>query len=432
MRLVRLVVLATLALATTAGAEQPPFLSSARVAVIGDSITEQRLYSKYVECWLLACSGIPDVEVMQFGWSGEKADGFVKRAANDLAVFHPTVATLCYGMNDGGYQPWKPEIGETYDANMRKVLDCLKESGVKTVVVGSPGAVDTNFFRPGQSLGNQPAHVAYNDTLAHLRDIDKQLAAEKNLRFADVHAAMIDAMRKANEARGPKYDVCGGDGFHPGPNGQLLMAYAFLKGLGVDGGIAEIDVDAKVAAATRATAGQTVAANGATTGGQVTLEIESRRWPFCFEGDGTSSSSTRSILPFVPFNDDLNRYVLKVRNLESPRAKVTWGTEAKEFTREQLEKGINLAAEFSRTPFDEPFAALSAAVADKQAYETMMIKQIVTDFQKIPGIGNDAEAQAAVKVLNDRLMRRWTELEAKVRERLVPVKHSITIAPLAG
>jgi lysophospholipase L1-like esterase len=432
MRLVRLVVLATLALATTAGAEQPPFLSSARVAVIGDSITEQRLYSKYVECWLLACSGIPDVEVMQFGWSGEKADGFVKRAANDLAVFHPTVATLCYGMNDGGYQPWKPEIGETYDANMRKVLDCLKESGVKTVVVGSPGAVDTNFFRPGQSLGNQPAHVAYNDTLAHLRDIDKQLAAEKNLRFADVHAAMIDAMRKANDARGPQYDVCGGDGFHPGPNGQLLMAYAFLRGLGVDGGIAEIDVDAQGAAATRATTGQTVAANGATTGGQVTLEIESRRWPFCFEGDGTSSSSTRSILPFVPFNDDLNRYVLKVRNLESPRAKVTWGTEAKEFTREQLEKGINLAAEFSRTPFDEPFAALSAAVADKQAYETMMIKQIVTDFQKIPGIGNDAEAQAAVKVLNDRLMRRWTELEAKVRERLVPVKHSITIAPLAG
>ena len=432
MRLVRLIVLATLALATTAGAEQPPFLSSARVAVIGDSITEQKLYSKYVECWLLACSGIPDVQVMQFGWSGEKADGFAWRAINDLAVFHPTVATLCYGMNDGGYQPWKPEIGETYDANMRKVLDRLDEAGVKTVVVGSPGAVDTNFFRPGQTMGEQPAHAAYNDTLAHLRDIDKHLAAEKNLRFADVHAAMIDAMRKANEARGPQYDVCGGDGFHPGPNGQLLMAYAFLKGLGVDGGIAEIGVDAKAAAATRATAGQTVAANSATADGHITLDIESRRWPFCFDGDGTASSSTRSILPFVPFNDDLNRYVLKVRSLTSPRATVTWGTETKDFTREQLEQGINLAAEFSRTPFDEPFAALSAAVADKQAYETMMIKQLVTDFQKIPGIGTDAEAQAAVKVLNDRLMRRWTQLEAKVRERLVPVKHSITIAPLAG
>ncbi len=432
MHLVRLIVVATLAVAASARAEQPPFLSSARVAVIGDSITEQRLYSKYIECWLLACSGIPDVQVMQFGWSGERADGFAWRALNDLAVFHPTVATLCYGMNDGGYQPWKPEIGETYDANMRKVCARLDEAGVKTVVVGSPGAVDTNFFRPGQMMGEQPAHVAYNDTLAHLRDIDKHLAAEKNHRFADVHAAMIDAMRKANDARGPKYDVCGGDGFHPGPNGQLLMAYAFLKGLDVDGGIAEIAVDAKAVAAARATAGQTVAPGGTAADGRITLDVTSRRWPFCFEGDGTSSSSTRSILPFVPFNDDLNRYVLKVSNLGSTRVRVTWGTETKDFTREQLEKGINLAAEFLRTPFDEPFAALSAAVADKQSYETMMIKQLVTDFQKIPGLDTDAEAQAAVKVLNDRLMRRWTQLEAKVRERLVPVKHSITIEPLAG
>ena len=71
-------------------------------------------------------------------------------------------------------------------------------------------------------------------------------------------------------------------------------------------------------------------------------------------------------------------------------------------------------------------------MADKQSYETMMIKQLVTDFRKIPGIGTDTEAQAAVKVLNDRLMRRWKQLEAKVRERLVPVKHSVTIEPLAG
>ena len=414
--------------AAPARAEQPPFLSGARVAVIGDSITEQKLYSKYVECWLLACSGISDLQVMQFGWSGEKADGFAKRAANDLAVFHPTVATLCYGMNDGGYQPWKPEIGATYRANMRKVLDRLEEAGAKTIVVGSPGAVDTNFFRPGQTMGDQPAHVAYNDTLAHLRDIDRSLAAEEGCRFADVHAAMADAMRKANAARGPKYDVCGGDGFHPGPNGQLLMAYAFLKGLGVDGGIGTITIDAGGAAA--ATPGQAVR-SAKHEAGRTTIELESTRWPFCFEGDGTSSTSTRSILPFVPFNDDLNRYVLKAVNLTAPRAKVTWGGESKEFAREQLEQGVNLAAEFPRTPFDEPFAALAAAVAEKQAYETFMIKQIVTDFRQIPGIADDPEAQAAAKLLADRLMRRWRELEQKVRARLVPVKHTLTIEPLA-
>lgn len=422
---------AVLALVVTASSrgEQPPFLSGARVAVIGDSITEQKLYSKYVECWLLACSGVPDLQVMQFGWSGEKADGFAKRAANDLAVFRPTVATLCYGMNDGGYQPWKPEIGATYEANMRKVLDRLEEAGAKTIVVGSPGAVDNNFFRPGQTMGDRPSHVAYNDTLAHLRDIDRSLAAEEGCRFADVHAAMIDAMRKANEARGPKYDVCGGDGFHPGPNGQLLMAYAFLKGLGVDGGIGEITVDPQGAAT--ATPGQAVQA-AKRDAGRTVVELESTRWPFCFEGDGTSSASTRSILPFVPFNDELNRYVLKVPQLASPRAKVTWGSESKEFSREQLEQGVNLAAEFAKTPFDGPFAALSAAVAEKQAYETFMIKQVVTDFRQIPGIADDPEAQAAAKLLGDRLMRRWRDLEKKVRDRLTPVKHTITIEPLPG
>src|SRR5688572_19630536 len=68
----------------------------ARVAVIGDSITEQKLYSKYVEAYLLACSGVPDVKVFQFGWSGETASGFAGRLENDLGVFKPTVATLCY------------------------------------------------------------------------------------------------------------------------------------------------------------------------------------------------------------------------------------------------------------------------------------------------------------------------------------------------
>jgi lysophospholipase L1-like esterase len=167
----------------------------ARVAIIGDSITEQKLYSNYVECYLLACSGVPDVKVMQFGWSGERADGFAARAENDLVGFKPTVATLCYGMNDGGYQPWKDEIGVVYERNMRSVLERLARVGVEKIVIGSPGAVDTDFFRPGQKMGDRPAHEAYNDTLAHLRDIDKNLAIETKRNFADVHGAMIDAMK---------------------------------------------------------------------------------------------------------------------------------------------------------------------------------------------------------------------------------------------
>ena len=101
-----------------------------RVAIIGDSITEQKLYSKFMEAYLVACTGVPDVHVFQFGWGGEQAGGFAARMENDITVFSPTVATLCYGMNDGSYQPYNDEIGKRYEMNMRKVLEKMESLGI--------------------------------------------------------------------------------------------------------------------------------------------------------------------------------------------------------------------------------------------------------------------------------------------------------------
>jgi lysophospholipase L1-like esterase len=406
-----------------AQAGESAVVPGARVAVIGDSITEQKLYSKYVEAYLLACSGVPDVKVFQFGWSGETASGFAARLENDLGVFKPTVATLCYGMNDGGYQPWKDAIGASYETNMRKVLKLLESSGVKSVVVGSPGAVDDHFFRPGQMMGDQPAHAAYNDTLAHLRDIDRKLADEHKQRFADVHQPMIDAMRKAQAALGKEYPVCGTDGFHPGPNGQLIMAYAFLKGLGVDGNIGEVNVDMK--ASGTATEGHKVVG-----GGPGKVELESTRWPFCFEGSSDAAGGTRSITRFLPFNEELNRFTLKVANLDAPKARVTWGNKSVEFTKDQLSAGVNLAAAFDVTPFDGPFKRLVDAVAVKQTFETYFIKQVAFALRMLPDVKSDAELQAAVELIKGRLAVRQAQFDAEARKLLVPVKHVISIEPL--
>jgi lysophospholipase L1-like esterase len=405
-------------------AAEPVLKAGDRVAIVGDSITEQKLYSKFVECYLLASSGVPDLKVMQYGWSGERANGFADRLANDCAGFQPTVVTLCYGMNDGSYQPYNDQIGQTYEANMQRILSGLEKLGVGTVVIGSPGAVDQNFFRPGQMMGNQPAHVAYNDNLAHLRDIGKKLAEEHKEPFANVHDAMYETMKKAQEKLGNKYDVCGGDGFHPGPNGQLIMAYAFLKGLGVDGNIGTITIDMQ---------GKPTVAGGhkVLAGNEGTAEIESTQWPFCFDGDGKSSRSTRSITPFLPFNQDLNRLVLVVKNLETPKGVVTWGEQSKEFSREDLAAGVNLAAEFDQTPFDGPFGELVDAVGQKQNFETMMIKGIITQFRNYPPqLREDPEVQAAVATITNKLHAEQAALDAAARKKLVPVKHKLSVAQL--
>src|SRR4030095_11135508 len=75
-----------------------------RVAIVGDSITEQKLYSRYIELYLTACLPELELQVIQLGWGGEPARGFAARMNNDLLPWKPDVVTTCYGMNDGGYR----------------------------------------------------------------------------------------------------------------------------------------------------------------------------------------------------------------------------------------------------------------------------------------------------------------------------------------
>lgn len=400
--------LAHLALSLPALAESqlPP---NARVAIIGDSITEQKLYSRFIETYLLACTGRTDIKCFQFGWGGETAQGFSARLENDLSVFNPTVATTCYGMNDGRYVPYDPSIGANYEKWMRAVLQGLKKVGVTSIVAGSPGAVDTRWFVKGGATADQ-----YNDNLAHLRDIDKKLAAENQTAFAEVHDEMIKAMAAAKAKLGADYDVCGRDGVHPGPNGHLLMAAAFLKGLGLDGNIGDITVDLK---------GASAGSEGhAVTGSNGVAEITSTKWPFFLEPE------MRKITAFCKFNDELNRYTLRVKNLDTPKAKVTWGTEAKEFTKEQLTTGINLAAEFDRSPLDAPFIQLVIAVNNKQAYETPMIKGMITNFRNFANDAkSDPEFAAALTTLKQKMMAKQEKLDAEAHSKIVPVKHTIKV-----
>ena len=406
---------------TMAAGDSPVLPQGARLAIIGDSITEQKLYTKYMEAYLLACAGRQDMRVFQYGWSGETAGGFVGRLANDLAGFQPTVATLCYGMNDGQYRPFVDDIGRGYEANMRRAVEGLGRVGARTVVVGSPGAVDTKYFVRSNFAPLSGAD-GYNNNLGKLRDIDRKIAADMGQVFADVHQPMIDAMAKAKAALGDDYDVCGRDGFHPGSNGHLIMAYAFLRALGCDGNLGEIVIDLN---------GPPTASGGhkVVGGGNGQAEIESSRYPFCFDPDPKSSRSTRSIVPFFPFNQELNRFTLKVRNLNGASAKVTWGDQSKEFTREQLEAGVNLAAEFPGTPFDGAFKKVLDAVAAKQNYETTVIKSMISNFRQFSyEAKNDAELAAAFSTLGKKLVERQQEFDATVKKTIVPIRHTLSVS----
>ncbi len=387
-----------------------------RVAVVGDSITEQKLYSRYIELYLTACLPELELQVIQLGWGGETARGFASRMNNDLLPWKPDVVTTCYGMNDGGYRAFDETIGKNYSGPMADIVGRLKKAGV-TVVVGGPGVVDSKFFQGG---GEKPK--VYNENLAQLSQLAKKLAEAEGFPYADVHGVMRQAMDKSKPVLGEGYDVGGTDGVHPGPNGHLLMAYAFLKAMGIDGQIGTVTVDLKGKAA--ASEGHKV------LGGEAgKVELESSRYPFCFSGDEKSPKGTRSILPYVPFNADLNRFTLVVKNLDGAKAKVTWGAASKTFAKEDLEKGINLAAEFPENPFAEPFRKLESMVVAKQTLETGMIKAVINQFPRtIDAMAKDKAAEASVEALRKQMIETQEKLGASIRSSVLPVKHAITVA----
>jgi lysophospholipase L1-like esterase len=390
------------------------------VAICGDSITEQKQYSVFIEDYLLMCQPAGNLQAHQFGWSGERADGFLNRMQAEVLPFAPTVATTCYGMNDGGYAPIDAARQGAYRKNTVAIIKTFRDDGVRFIVIGSPGAVDTYTF---DRIGGRSITASnYNQTLADLSRIAREVAAEQNVMFADVYTPMTSVMSAAKAKYGPAYAVAGPDGIHPWANGHLVMAYAFLKALGCPGDIGTITWDAKSGAATGTLGHQVLSAKDGS------IELESTRYPFCFYGDPADPNSTKGVLDFLPFNDDLNRFLLVVTNGSAAHYNVTWGDESKVFTAAQLTQGVNLAAEFMDNPFAKAFATVDHTVREQQAFETPAVKSILHSLSD--GYSLLPEEKASLDEIKTATVRKAKALSEAARATVAPVKHTIKIEPV--
>ena len=126
------------AICSTAPAADQKLQPGDLVAICGDSITEQKIYSVDIEDYLVMCRPVPGVGAEQFGWGGETSWGFLDKMPIFTLPFKPTVATTCYGMNDGGYSPMNEAKATHYRDAQTAVVEKLKQSGVHFIVLGSP------------------------------------------------------------------------------------------------------------------------------------------------------------------------------------------------------------------------------------------------------------------------------------------------------
>ncbi len=323
-----------------------------RVVFLGDSITEQRLYTTYIEAYALTRHPEWKLTFRNVGWGGDTAwlrqrahpeedklfaaapdaqqnmvaDAVKRGLERDVLPLKPTAVTIKFGMNDHSYQPFRPDIFGAYIRSQTELAKVLKENGARIAFL-TPQPIEDKRPDPDQDVKNQ--------SLRKFSDGLKEVAAKSDSVFADQfdpYMAMLLRERKEN----PPGMIGGGDAVHPGPIGHTVMAWAVLKELGATPLVSRAEIDAATGKATAAELctvkdikGGKDSLSFVRTDSALPMPIDSRAEP---------------ALKLAPILEDLNRYELKVSGLAPGNYKVTIdGEAAATTTSQELEKGWNLA-----------------------------------------------------------------------------------------
>ncbi|MCF7731500.1 MAG: hypothetical protein K9N23_07425 [Akkermansiaceae bacterium] len=201
-----------------------PVKPGAKVAFLGDSITEagQGSPGGYVQLIGsgLAANGV-NIEIIGAGISGHKSNQMLERLERDVLAKQPQWMTLSCGVND----VWHGDNGvplEDYKKNITSIVDQAQAAGIKVVILTS------TMIGEDQANPNNQKLASYNGFL-------RSLAQEKKCLFADLNAGMQSALAAAAKSQpNNKGNLLTTDGVHMAFAGNQMMATGVLKGLGLN------------------------------------------------------------------------------------------------------------------------------------------------------------------------------------------------------
>lgn len=311
--------------AVSAARADGPLKSGERLVFLGDSISEQKIHTRYVmNYFTLRYPGL-QVSFTNAGVGGCSSLGGLARLHRDVLSQKPSVVTICYGMNDGRYVNFDAGRFDNFMRGMAGLVAELKKANVRVVLLG-PGSVDPE--RREMLKG-----VDYNDTLSRYSKAVKELAAKEKVEFIGLHDLMVEVQAKA-KAKDPKYTLIP-DGIHPGEPGQAVMAYAILKALGCKEQASGLEIDA---AGAKAIADRCKVEDLKVAEDSITFTRTDAALPTYVDPEATS------VFEFCPFVQELNQYNFKVTGLKAGAWKLSVeGIRVGTFSEKELAAGVNLA-----------------------------------------------------------------------------------------
>jgi len=372
-----------------------------RVLFYGDSITEQRLYTTYVEHYVLTRYPERHITFINTGWGGDqvtrnecgpcKGVGGLARIKRDVIDHHPTVVTLLFGMNDGRYYDFDEPTMKVYTDGLTAIIQEIKAKTKARIYLMTPTVYDGARNTPWSHT------TRYNDVLDRYSEAAKQIAAREQLPVIDLHAITVDALTRAKKDD-PSYTFLP-DGVHPQEDGQLVMAAEILRAWGAPPGGVEATASINTSMPQgNQPAAQTVAVNAPLA------------WP-----EPLPSEKLRAVWPQIV---ELGAVTLRIKGLAPGAYKVgVDGGDVHDFTADELARGIALNQLSKKSREDSK--ALAEFIRKRADWFFMRWRQIEVPY------ATEYKATANVVTAFDSLI---AEMAERARVMAAPHKYEVVIS----
>ncbi len=339
-------------LAAPGAAQQQPFAlhDGDTVVFYGDSITAQRLYTRFAEEFVLTRYPQLNIRFVNAGVPGDTVSGgyagtMTERVERDVAPYHPAVITVMLGMNDGGWGYDAEKSEENFRQGYATLVAALRKAAPEAEIV---------LIRPTpyDEITHGTEFPGYSKTIDKLAGdvsaIGTQLedAGDKKIEPVDFHDPLADALERAKAKFSQLAPLIVPDRIHPSATGHWIMAAALMSAWHADPVVSRLELNA--------VDGNVVAKEKTTVTG-ATRTPDGLKWTEVDDALPLPLDFNDAMIPMLLAISDLasvDRETLQVDGLEAGRYQLLIdGKTIGDFSSAELKNGINLG--LMKTPMVE-------------------------------------------------------------------------------
>ncbi len=396
--------------------------------IYGDSITENGVYARTLENFVLTRFPNWRVTFCNLGWGGDRACNLF-RVERDVLPVKPTVFTDNMGMNDANYLPPRLDTLNIYCDAYRRMIPLLRKAN-PNIRIALISAIAYENIRGVAEF----ADGCYAQTLRCFSQAKRQLASELGTEFIDLFSGYAQKMGMGKIVY-PDY-VLSGDGIHPNATGQTIMAQIILKGMNAPATLASLTINVSGKQATVADSFRCQTKNiNLMADGKITFSRLTEALPCPVED---LSSLSRRNLDLSDFADEINNDTLTISGLTDKAYDVAIdGCSLGVYTPAELSAGINLSKPMVGPLWDQAMQVAQATQERQNAHFTkwrlVWLKPTdsesgqydTSDTKRIAEL--DAQAQDAVRKQHQINQSRWTEFTlTPVPEKVIVLAEPVT------